>query len=96
MGEIPWQRDSGRAGPPAPRCGRVKFDVEVSMMGADGETVGEGMMAVRKVDIEVADVDIDRERARRVVVVGRCIVVGDGVDIGLIFDLGNAGEWWWE
>ena len=66
------------------------------MMGADGETVGEGMMAVRKVDIEVADVDIDRERARRVVVVGRCIVVGDGVDIGLIFDLGNAGEWWWE
>ena len=85
MGEMPWQRLSGRAGPPAPRCGTVKFKfaIDVSIMGgvgvsmmigdADGETVGAGgRMAVRKVDIEVADADIERARARRVV---SCIVI---------------------
>ena len=82
MGEIPWQRLSGRAGPPVPRCGTVKFvdewmrGVDVSMRDADGDMVGAGgMISVRKVDIEVADVDIERARARRVVVVVRCIVL---------------------
>ena len=44
------------------------------MGGADGDMVGTGgRMAVRKVDIEVADAGIERARARKVVVV-RCIV----------------------
>ena len=47
------------------------------MRDADCDMVGEGMISVRKVDIEVADVDIERARARRVVVVS-CIV-GDVV-----------------
>lgn len=91
MGEIPWQRLSGRA-PLAPRCGTMKF-VDVSIMGVDvlmmdvaGETVGAGRISVRKVDSEVADVygvERERKRARRGVVVG-CIVVGDDGCMGVM------------
>lgn len=66
--------------------------VDVSMRDADGETVGAGRMAVRKVGIEVADAGIERARVRRVV--GRCIVDDvDGDDGGDVDGDGDFDGW---
>ncbi|KAI4228494.1 MAG: hypothetical protein L6R36_001607 [Xanthoria steineri] len=67
-------------------------DREIRIRHRDGETVGAGRMAVRKVGIEVADAGIERARVRRVV--GRCIVDDvDGDDGGDVDGDGDFDGW---